>query len=441
MVKLNFKSPSNYIAELKSVLKNRGSLLREGMWVFVGQITTVIVGLTTLRVVTELIPPNVFGEASLWLGIVALLRNVFISPISNFQIRFYPKFKTQNYLQYFNSVILNYYKNAFVYSIIVFIVTIYILILFKVIIIPVFFPLALILYYFSDILKSNYLNKLSAERKQFLFAIWTIVDAVLIFILIVIGLSVEGTSFSYIASQALGILLVTLVFIPVTKKSLTISESFQGQYSGNIFSEFKKYGLPFIPMAVIVWLLTLGNRYILTLYGSLLQVGIFTAAFSIASRPFIFFSGITAIFFRPILFQAESEKNTIKAKSIIQVWFAVIIVISIFILIFLGFGGNLIAEIFLAKNYHSNLTVLFITIGSGFLFQSIFQVIENRFFSFEKSKLVLYCNIISAIAFLISNIYFISNYGMVGAGIAIAVTYLAQLLIGLYFLRAQKYSK
>ena len=63
---------------------------------------------------------------------------------------------------------------------------------------------------------------------------------------------------------------------------------------------------------------------------------------------------------------------------------------------------------------------------------------ENRFYSFEKSKLVLYCNIIAVIAFLITNIYFISNYGIVGAGVAVAVTYLIQLLAGVYVLKTQK---
>jgi O-antigen/teichoic acid export membrane protein len=313
------------------------------------------------------------------------------------------------------------------------------LILFEIINVSSFFILGLILFYFSEVLKSNYQNKLSAERQQYLFALWSMIDIFLVFIFAIAALLlIHKSSFWYITGQGLGILVTALIFIPVIKKKLNIGKSnFNYEFKQKIFLEFKAYGLPFIQIAIIIWMLSLGNRYILNHYSTLVEVGIFTAAFSISSRPFLFISGTISSFFRPILFQAASENNKHKARIITTAWFILVILTGIIFLSILFIAGDLIAFIFLAKNYHTSVNLLFLSIGTGFFFVSISHVIENRFFSFEKSKLVLYCNFIALIAFLFSNIFFIESYGLIGAGIAVAVTYLVQLVSGIYLLKTQ----
>jgi O-antigen/teichoic acid export membrane protein len=417
------------------LLSNKTYLLKEGFWVFAGQALATVISLIALRIITELISPDIFGEATLWIGIIILLKNIFISPVSNYQLRYYPKFKTEQNLFYFNYIIYKYYRNSFLISSLIFVIIIYVLSISNIINIPLFFVPGLIIYYISDIMKSNYLNKLSAERKQFLFALWTIGDIILMYSFALIALLIEKSAGYYITGQAFGISLGVIIFIPFIKKKLIGEERKIIKYEGDIFSEFKKYGLPFIPMAIIIWILSLGNRYILNSYNSLIEVGIFTAAFSISSRPFLFFSGVIGNFFRPILFQAESENNKTKTNKVIKIWLVITSVLSVLVFLVFFLVGDAIAGILLAEEYHSNISKLFITIGLGYLFFSIFQVIENIMFSYEKSRLVLYCHITAVVTFFVANIILIEQFGIIGAGFAVGIVYLIQLLSGIFFLK------
>src|SRR5881398_3500080 len=65
---------------------------REGIWVVIGQASVALAGLVGVRLLTELAPREVMGNASLLLGAVILGRNIFVAPFSNAQIRFHPEY-------------------------------------------------------------------------------------------------------------------------------------------------------------------------------------------------------------------------------------------------------------------------------------------------------------------------------------------------------------
>jgi O-antigen/teichoic acid export membrane protein len=423
---------NSYKEKIVRLLQSNSYLFKEGFWVFVGQISVVIISLVALRIITELITPDILGEATLWTGFIILLKNIFISPVSNYQLRYYSRFNAEEKLSFFNSVINRYYKNSFLISSVVLAAVILISSLTGIYRAPLILVLGLFLFYLSDVIKANYLNKLSAERKQFLFALWVTGDTLLMYSCAIAIITAEKSAPYYITGQALGVAIGVIIFFPVVKKNLTQQGEKTAEYGVDIFSEFKRYGLPFIPIAVITWILSLGNRYILSSYTTLVEVGVFTAAFSISSRPFLFLSGIIANFFRPILFQAESDKN--KAGKVIKLWLILTTALSFLVFFSLFLGGPLLADLFLAENYHLNIHTLFITIGTGFLFFSIFQVFENILLSYEKSRFVLYCNIIAVIIFFVANFFLIENFGIVGAGIAVTTVYFFQLMAGIYFL-------
>ena len=71
------------------------SLLSEGAWLTGLQGLAVLGQLTGVRLLTEILPPAVFGEFSLWLGIVALAAAGLVNPTMQAMLRYYPEYALQ----------------------------------------------------------------------------------------------------------------------------------------------------------------------------------------------------------------------------------------------------------------------------------------------------------------------------------------------------------
>ena len=64
-------------------------LLNEAAWVFAGQLTSAIGTLVGLRLVTEAVPPQVYGAAVLAIGIITLAQGAAVGPLMQAVLRFH----------------------------------------------------------------------------------------------------------------------------------------------------------------------------------------------------------------------------------------------------------------------------------------------------------------------------------------------------------------
>ena len=71
------------------------SLLSDGVWLTGLQGLAVLGQLAGIRLLTEILPPAVFGEFSLWLGIVALAAAGLANPTMQAMLRYYPEYVLQ----------------------------------------------------------------------------------------------------------------------------------------------------------------------------------------------------------------------------------------------------------------------------------------------------------------------------------------------------------
>ncbi len=167
---------------------------------------------------------------------------------------------------------------------------------------------------------------------------------------------------------------------------------------------------------------------------NLSDVGIYTAVYSIASRPFLMIGGILSGFFRPILFQEESKKDFAKAQRAFKFWIRIATIIFLIgILIFIT-GGNVIIDLLLAKSYAENAYLIFIIIGTAYAFVNLTQILENRILSFGKSNRILLPSILSVIVNLSANYFLIPKYGIQGAALATLIAFVIQFLITFYIM-------
>lgn len=413
---------------------NRFSIIKEGIWVLIGQLLVAIVSLFGLRIITEVTSPSIFGEVTLWLGIMILLKNIFVVPVSNYQLRYYPEYYYKDQIVPFKLQIKKYYKYSLVLSSSLFLIVLILAYLIEISFVDWFLVPVLLIFFILDSTKVYYLNIFSAERKQFLLSLFSVGDSILVYLSIISTLLISNSVLFYLSGQAAGTLITVLAmfsFFMLFHKTQKESEKFD---IANISSNFKKYALPYVPIAVLSWVLNIGNRYILNSYNSLLDVGVFTAAFAISSRPFLFLSGLFTNFFRPILFEKQSKNEHSKSKRIFNLWLLSIVLSGLLVLLLLFFLGSLISKVFLARDFRQDSEILFTLIGSGYLFLVMFQAVENRFMSLGDTKSILFIYLISALIYIAANLILIPKMGSIGAGVAISVSFLLQFIIGLFYL-------
>lgn len=418
----------------KDFIKSHKNILKEGSWVLTGQIIVALINLAGIRIVTEFLSADTLGEATMWLGISVLLKNIFISPFLNYQIRFYPEYLQKKNILDFNAITFKILMRLFAFSSVFLIIITIILSLTNILKAEYIILIVLTIYFLMDTLKSYFINQYQAERKQKTYALWVIFESIIIYAIIYVIIKNFPFTESYIAAMSLGILFGIILFRDAT---LNQFKNLKPSYlkTSEIISEAKKFSLPFIPMAILSWIMNLSSRYFIGIIGNTFEAGIFVAAFSIASRPFIMLSGIATNFFRPVLFEATSIEADSKVRIIFNYWLLTILVFGIILICIFAFGSNYISEFLLSPEYRKNIASLFLYIGLGYFFLAIYQIFENFLFAFKKTKVILYSSIFGTIVFIVSNILLVTNYSSTGAAISVSIAFGLQLIsIILFFI-------
>src|SRR5437870_2512662 len=85
-------------------LTSRSRLMAEGAWIAIGQIFAIAGTLFGIRVLTEFLPPHVYGAVTLLLGITALGLGMLFNPVMQAILRFYPEYSSNEILALRNIV-------------------------------------------------------------------------------------------------------------------------------------------------------------------------------------------------------------------------------------------------------------------------------------------------------------------------------------------------
>lgn len=413
---------------------NHKNIIKEGGWVLSGQVINAGINLATLRIITEFLPASVLGEATMWLGITILLKSIFIQPILNYQIRFYPEYQLENKITDFNAVTLKIILSLFSVSGMLFFIISVILFNLDFIKADYLLLLLIVFYSFLDNIKSFFINQYSAERRQNKYALWVMFEPIAILLITYLIISRYPFTNSYIASMSLGIFLGIIIFRDYTNNKLKNLKHNDLKVS-QLFKQAIKFSLPFVTIAILSWIMNLSSRYFIGFTDSPYEAGIFVASFSIASRPFIMVSGVATSFFRPILLQATSKNDISKISLVLKFWLITVVSGGTLLIIMFIFGGNLIANILLAPEYRKNSEILFLLIGLGYFGLAMFQVFENFLFAQKRTKEILYSNIVGTFIFVISSLILVKYFLSIGAATSVTIAFIFQLLSVIYFFR------
>ena len=284
-----------------------------------------------------------------------------------------------------------------------------------------------------QVMRNLEVGLLAAARRQKECAIWSALEAwlkpaIAVMFAIIFGATIQSVLLGYFIVVA-GILFC-FYMLPIQVEGVSDSKVYF-ESGTKLLNDIRKYSLPLVPLAVVAWIGSLGDRYII---GSLLgmdDVGIFSACYGLIGVPFLMIGAIIGQTLRPAYFQMLSTKNKIAEKRIFNTRLITTTLICAFGIVAICLLKNLIASLLLAKEYR-NATLLMPWIAVGISFQVIGQIFEDVLLAYKRTGTLFLIHSIGA-AICIASVYLlIKQFGLIGAAAACPVYYLSMLLISMF---------
>jgi len=195
--------------------------------------------------------------------------------------------------------------------------------------------------------------------------------------------------------------------------------------------EYLRYSLPLTPNSLIRWITDSSDRYLVGFFLGIGSVGIYSAAYAIGNLIHLFISPLQFILF-PALSKLydEGKFNEVKVYlSYSMKYFLFIAIPSVFGLAVLS---KPLLEILTSPEFVPGRYVIpFIALAG--LMGGVFQIIINITHLVKKTQFNLIIHIVAAVINIILNVIFIPMIGILGAAIATTLSYLAMIVICIFF--------
>lgn len=188
--------------------------------------------------------------------------------------------------------------------------------------------------------------------------------------------------------------------------------------------EMLAFSVPLIPNATMWWIINSINRPLLIDHVGIDGVGLYAVAGKFPSVISLVFT----IFFSAFQISALEEFQRDNFQRFYTNIFRALLCVQIVITIFFELFGGLLFDWFIDNNFHSAVKYLPI-LCLGVCFSNIAAYVGVTFTVIKKTKYFLYSALLGAIVAVISNVFFIPLWGIMGACLAII---LSQMSMGLY---------
>lgn len=275
------------------------------------------------------------------------------------------------------------------------------------------------------------------KEKGLVFSIFNILIKFFILIFTLLFLLLIARTFTMIvAATVLAQIAVDIILLIYVLKKTTIKRfdfKFLGWDKKHLYS-LLKYGLPFVPTAFLMWLLTSTDRIFLQKMTDFHELGIYFAAIKVIGVIAIF-RDIFTNFWLPVAFRWKSEN--VNEEEFEKINHLVTIIMTLVFLLILSFKEVFV--VILSAKYQEITILLPLLI----IYPVMYTISEATGLGIQFSRKTNYNIVISTIAVIINitfNIIFIKLFGAFGAAISIAITYIVYFWIKTLISRKLWYS-
>jgi O-antigen/teichoic acid export membrane protein len=419
------KGHSATVNAAAGLLARHRKILGEGAWVFAGQALSGAFNLGGTRLITQYIAPELYGIVNLLQNALVLLRTLFCSPLFAAQLRYAPDAERGGY----RGALFGRLRRILGWATVAM----------ELVAIaggtlwawraggnPLVIA-ALVFYIFVDVFRTLEMTALNAARRQSPAALASAAEALLKPLLVVGVVWLCGPSVTAVLGAIAASIGLTLVGLLAAREHGAAGDS--RALPVGFDAELRRYAVPLIPAALLTWITSVSDRYIVQwLTHDPQGVGLYAAGYGLASQPFLILQAVIALTLRPVYYAAVSHGDVARARRTFRVWLAGATATCLAATALIVGWRHQLVSLMLGPKYQGAAVVL-PWIAAGYLFCVIEQVIEQPLLAHKRTGAVLVAQAGGAAVSIIATVWLVSVYGMPGAAYACPVYFLIQGLI------------
>ena len=419
------------VQAIKSIASRHRRFWVESIWVVGGQLGVALALIVGNRFITEYVSPAIFGEISLHMGIVYLLRNLILSPILQGMARLFidavplqqehlVRAAARKMLTWgIAGVVFLLLAGGGLYGGISLKSNLGVFVLLSTIMVV-------------DAARSLEGELLTISRRQRVQAIWRVAEAfarpcAIVGLVVWLG----ATPASYLLGQFLSVALIFVVFRLSIDRVATQYQESVGMVR-NWQGEIIRFALPLAPLVFIGWITNLSDRYIIAGFQGEDSVGIYAATYGLASQPFAMLNGILGTMFNPIQFDAVTKGDREKEQRVMGYRVLLTLLVSLLVWILIWAIKDWLGGLLLAREYRSGISLM-PWIAGGYALGCLGQAFTSRCYAVKRTDLVLAIEGIGALVCLVLELFLIWKWGLPGAAMAVPCYMGTQVLMAYLF--------
>jgi len=382
--------------------------------VFVAQAFAAVGALVGIRLLTQFISPEVFGEYKLLLSSMSLVVGVCVRPFIQFSMRQYHDYQS------------NIEKNIFLIETRK-ILNKYLFVLLLSVGILYFFSFSNLynetiiilcgLIVLSITVKINFESALFISKNEQVAAGLILVSLkwFVPFSIISIVWVFRESPLTAMVGALIGHLIIWIIILAY-RKSIPEEYDRANFRQSELFVRGLEYGWPIAICGVLSWILNESDRFFIQYYHDSKQVGLYSAAYGLISAPFVMVSGAVAQFLYPIFFKTNKDED--RTKKVVSKSLLVNTVIVFCGVIFIYIFTDLIAFIGLDISYRDGASDLFVWLAVGYGFFAMSSSFDLAAYTDKNTVDIMIAYLMSSACNVGLNILLIPQHASKGAAIA-----------------------
>jgi O-antigen/teichoic acid export membrane protein len=407
------------------------SLLSDGAWLTGLQGLAAAGQLVGIRLLTGILPPAIFGEFSLWLGVVVLAASGLANPVMQAMLRYYPEYALQGNGELVKSVACRQLFRIVSWTIPAFLaggVAVLALGWANWLVLGLLTALVAV-----EIVRMQGTALLNATRAHRSYGIWAVVEA----------WGRPGLAWGLVKWMGASTAVVLAGFLLASVCAWAAMRRFvpRGQprivpvaEQSALVSRFWQYTLPLLPLGLLGWVSGMADRYMIGAILSPADAGLYVAIYGLASRPMLMFSSIVETTIRPAFQSALVEGDNRRAHDYLRKWVVMAALGSLLAIALAWVGHSWLAHLLLGEQYRSVSGLLPWIVG-GYALLALSDISTRVCYAHSASDRVLLIVLAGSVSALLFGYFNIRAFGLLGAAIAVPLYYGAQLVTSFSFSR------
>jgi O-antigen/teichoic acid export membrane protein len=389
-------------------------LFGDAFWALFGQLMSAIALLAGIRVLTELVTPDIYGQVALLNGFVALGVTLFSYPFICAGMRILPECLNKGERAALYAVVTRLTVRATALAIGLLVLGGMAYSYFSHSDVGLFMLAGVLL--MVTVRRELGIQLLIGERKQRGASLWQTSDSILRPLLAIALVWWAGPKAGWVL---LGYILASMVSNTAWSLALGAKPDKNKRpiIARNFRSEVWAYALPLIPIELIFWVNGLGDRYVIGYLMTAAEVGLYAATYMIINEAFNRSAMVLLRTFQPVYFQSCSENRIKEGFKILWIWIGSVVAVGVIGVSLLLTTKDWVATVVLAKSYHSAVELM-PAIAIGCALHALGTVVAQPLLANKRTRLFLLGRICGAVTAAISIPLMVKNYGLPGAAMA-----------------------